>query len=88
MSQGRIVCQFSCGAASACATKIAIGKFGDRVRVVNAFIANEDADNRRFLADCEKWFERPITVLRDMKYGATAAEVWRKNPGLLTMLSQ
>lgn len=75
----RVVCRFSCGAASACATKLAIERYGDRVHVVNAFIANEDADNRRFLADCEAWFGRPIVVLRDEKYGATANEVWRRN---------
>lgn len=74
----RIVSRFSCGAASACATKLAIERHKE-VRIVNAFIANEDADNRRFLADCEGWFGRPIEVLRDMRYGATAAEVWRRN---------
>lgn len=77
-TDGRIVAQFSCGAASACATKLAIDRFGDRVVVVNAFVADEDKDNRRFLADCERWFDREITVLRDEKYGASAANVWRK----------
>lgn len=76
---GRIVASFSCGAASACATKIAIDRYGDRVHVINAFIANEDADNRRFLADCEAWFGRPVVVLRDTKYGASAPEVWRRS---------
>src|SRR4051812_32578170 len=74
----RVVCQFSCGAASAVATKLAIEKYGDAVHVVNAFVADEDADNRRFLADCERWFGRTIIVLRDEKYGASAANVWRK----------
>lgn len=74
----RVVCQFSCGAASACATKLAIERFGDRVRVVNAYLASEDEDNRRFLLECERWFGRPVTVLRDEKYGANAAEVWRR----------
>jgi hypothetical protein len=46
----RIVCQFSCGAASAVTTKLAIAEYGDSVVIVNAFIKNEDADNRRFLA--------------------------------------
>jgi PP-loop superfamily ATP-utilizing enzyme len=75
---GRIVCQFSCGAASAVATKLAIERYGDRVSIINAFVADEDEDNRRFLADCETWFGRPIEVLRDTKYGASAAEVWRR----------
>lgn len=75
----RIVCQFSCGAASAVATKLALAQRGDReVLIVNAFIKEEDEDNRRFLADCERWFGHPITVLRDEKYGASVMEVWRR----------
>ncbi len=78
MTEGRVVANFSCGAASACAWKLAVEKHGDAVVAVNAFIADEDEDNRRFLADCEKWIGRPVTVLRDEKYGASAAAVWRK----------
>jgi hypothetical protein len=74
----RVVCQFSCGAASAVATKLAIERHGDDVHIINAFVADEDADNRRFLTDCEAWFGRAVTVLRDEKYGASAANVWRK----------
>lgn len=75
----RIVCQFSCGAASAVATKIILSEFpAEQVAIVNAFIVEEHADNRRFLADCEKWFGRSITVLRNEKYGASTHEVWRK----------
>lgn len=69
----RVVSRFSCGAASAVATKIAIERHGDRTHIINAFIADEDADNRRFLVDCERWFGRAITVLRDEKYGASPA---------------
>lgn len=46
--------------------------------IVNAFIANECEDNRRFLADCEKWFNRTVTVLRDEKYGADINTVFRR----------
>jgi hypothetical protein len=60
------------------AAKIAIEKHPTRVRIVNAFIADEDADNRRFLADCEKWFGVPIVVLRDTTYNASPLAVWRK----------
>ena len=76
----RIVCQFSCGAASAVATKLALAEYGSTrtVEIVNAFIAEEDDDNRRFLADCEQWFGRSVTVLRDEKYGASVFEVWRR----------
>jgi hypothetical protein len=73
----RIVCQFSCGAASAVATKLAIAEYGT-VLIVNAFVAEEHADNRRFLADCEHWFGQAVTVVRDEKYGASVQEVWRR----------
>lgn len=75
----RIVCQFSCGAASAVATKLVLAEFGASrdVLIVNAFIEQEHPDNRRFLADCERWFERPITVVRDTKYGASTVQVFR-----------
>lgn len=74
----RVVCQFSCGAASAVATKLALSKYGDRCEIINAFVANEHPDNRRFLADCERWFGRKVTVLRDEKYGADIVTVFRK----------
>jgi len=75
----RIVCFFSCGAASAVATKLILSKY-DRSRVVilNAFILEEHPDNRRFLTDCEKWFNHPITILRDEKWSASVHEIWRQ----------
>lgn len=76
----RIVCQFSCGAASAVATKLTLAQYGQThdVQIINAFVEQEHPDNRRFLADCEQWFGRPITVLRDEKYGASTVEVFRR----------
>ena len=78
-AENRIVCHFSCGAASAVATKLTLSEY-DRARVVifNAFIVEEHPDNRRFLADCERWFNHPVTVLRDETYGASVREVWRR----------
>lgn len=73
----RIVCQFSCGAASAVATKLAIAQHGN-VQIVNAFLMEEHADNRRFAADCETWFAQPITTLRDEKYGSSVINVFRR----------
>jgi hypothetical protein len=82
----RIVCQFSCGAASAVATKLALAKYGEThdVQIVNAFIVQEHEDNRRFLTDCEKWFGRPVTVLRDEKYGASTIEIFRRKQFIKT----
>jgi hypothetical protein len=72
----RHLCQFSCGAASAVATKLVLSEGHDEVLIVNAFVAEELPDNRRFLADCERWLGRTITVLRDEKYDASALAVW------------
>lgn len=78
-SLSRIVCQFSCGDASAVATKLALFDKGNNAcEIVNAYIVEEHRDNRRFLADCEKWFNKKITVLRDEKYGASTDAVWTK----------
>ena len=77
MSRRRVV-HFSCGAASAVAAKLSVAKGGD-VAVVNAFVAEEHEDNRRFLADVEKWLGLPIVVLKDAKYGASAYEVFRRS---------
>ena len=74
----RIVCQFSCGAASAVATKLALAQHGDKCVIVNAYLKNEHPDNRRFLADCERWFGRTVTVLRDEKFGADIVQVFRR----------
>lgn len=75
----RIVCRFSCGAASAVATKLALEEFPkEQVVIVNAYIEDEHLDNRRFAEDCEVWFDHPITVLRDTKFSASPREVWRK----------
>lgn len=76
----RIVCQFSCGAASAVASKLTIAKYGSShdVRIINAFLKEEHADNRRFAYDCEQWFGREVTTLRDEKYGASIINVFRR----------
>lgn len=76
----RIICQFSCGAASAVATKLAIAQYSDThdVRVINAFLKEEHEDNRRFASDCQAWFGKEITTLRDEKYGASVIQVFRK----------
>lgn len=76
--KNRIIASFSCGAASAVATKLAIEKFGDRVTVINIDVAEEHSDNRRFLADCEKWFGKTVVVLRDQKYGGSIETTFRK----------
>lgn len=74
----RIVCQFSCGAASAVATKLVLAEGHADVAIVYAFVLEDGADNLRFLGDCERWFGHSVTILRDEKYGASTFEVWRR----------
>ena len=66
----RVVCWFSCGAASAVATKLALKQYGERVEIVYQDTGSEHPDNKRFLRDCERWFGREITVLKSKKYNS------------------
>lgn len=74
---GRLVCQFSCGAASAVATKLTLAQHPE-AEIINAFLVNEHADNRRFAGECEAWFGKGITTLRDERYGADVIQVFRR----------
>lgn len=74
----RIVCRFSCGAASAVATKLALKEYGhDNVVITYSDPGSEHEDNVRFLKDCEKWFEHEIIVLKSEEYKDTW-DVWDK----------
>lgn len=76
MTEPRVVCRFSCGAASAVATKLALKKYGHaRVEITYSDAGSEHPDNKRFLADCERWFGKSVAVLRSDKYADTWA-VW------------
>lgn len=75
----RIVCWFSCGAASAVATKLAIAQYPGREMVIARCIVKEEhPDNDRFAADCEWWFGMPITNMISEKYGGSIFEVFEK----------
>ena len=78
MENNRIVCWFSCGAASAVATKLALKKYrGREIVIVNQDTGSEHPDNQRFLKDCEKWFGQEIQTIRSEKYGSIW-EVFKK----------
>lgn len=78
MSEPRVVCRFSCGAASAIATKMAIKKYGlDRVEITYSGTNSEHPDNQRFMLDCERWFGKPVTVLTSEKY-RDVWDVWER----------
>lgn len=72
----RTVCHFSCGAASAVATKLALASNHDAIAVY-AETGAEDSDNLRFLADCEKWFGISVIRLKNPKFRDTW-DVWEK----------
>jgi hypothetical protein len=72
----RIVCWFSCGAASAVATKLALAQYGpENVVVARCIVREEHPDNDRFAADCEKWFGVPIVNLINEEYDGSIYEV-------------
>lgn len=67
----RVVSWFSCGAASAIATKLVNPDV-----VAYCETGSEDEDNARFLLDCERWFG--TTVLRLRGKWPSTWEVWEK----------
>lgn len=80
MQHDRIICWFSCGAASAVATKLAIAENNGKLPlvIVRCWVAEEHPDNDRFAADCEKWFGQSIVTLQNEKYSGSIYEVFRK----------
>jgi len=62
---------FSCGAASAVATKIALKKYKN-LRIIYQDTGSEHPDNKRFLKDCEKWFDKEIEIIKSEKY----TDIW------------
>lgn len=73
----RIISWFSCGAASAVATKLAISE-GQPVTVAYCEVKEEHPDNKRFLRDCEKWFGQEIKILRNDFYDASIYNIFEK----------
>jgi 3'-phosphoadenosine 5'-phosphosulfate sulfotransferase (PAPS reductase)/FAD synthetase len=63
----RVVSWYSCGATSAVAAKLTVEKYPNAI-IAYCDTGSEHEDNKRFLADCEKWIGRPIQVLRSEKY--------------------
>lgn len=76
----RIVCWFSCGAASAVATKLAIVENAGKLplTVARCIVREEHPDNERFAAESEEWFGVPITNLIAEKFDGSIYEVFRK----------
>ena len=75
----RIVCWFSCGVASAVATKLAIAENAGKlpIVVVRCIVREEHQDNDRFANECAQWFGQPIFNLINDKYDGSIYEVFR-----------
>jgi len=72
----RTISWFSCGAASAVATKLALAK--GPVEIAYCEVREEHPDNKRFLKDCEKWFGQKITILGNDDFKRSIYEVFWK----------
>jgi len=71
----RIVVWYSCGITSAVASKITLDLYKNSdIPIVIAYCdtGSEHPDNKRFIQDCEKWFDYPITVLHSDEY----VDIW------------
>lgn len=73
-----VCCWFSCGAASAVATKIALAETCLPITVRNIYVDEEHEDNGRFLVEVEKWLGVTIEQHRNQKYGGSAHEVFKR----------
>jgi 3'-phosphoadenosine 5'-phosphosulfate sulfotransferase (PAPS reductase)/FAD synthetase len=83
----RVLCWFSCGAASAVAAKLTVDRYKNapttRVEVVYCdTLAFEHPDNVRFLADVETWLGVPVKFLRSATY-TDIFDVFRKTGWLV-----
>lgn len=72
----RTVSWFSCGAASAVATKIALSQ--GPVTIAYCRVEEEHPDNARFLSDCQDWFGQEIIILCNEKYDCSIYSVFEK----------
>ena len=81
MNKNTIAVWFSCGVASAVASKITIEKYGNthKVLIVNNPIKNEHPDNTRFLKDVENWIGGKIIKAVNKNFpNADISEVFNK----------
>lgn len=72
----RTINWFSCGAASAVATKLSLSENPNGI-VAYCETGAEHPDNVRFMADCVRWFDAPVVSIKSKKYESTW-DVWEK----------
>jgi 3'-phosphoadenosine 5'-phosphosulfate sulfotransferase (PAPS reductase)/FAD synthetase len=68
----RLICWFSCGAASAVATKLALKEWDGETVVCYQDTGSEHPDNKRFLSECQEWFGQEIIQMKSTKYN----DIW------------
>lgn len=77
----RFLSLFSCGAASAVATKLALEEnkkqYKEDFVILYTEVIQEHSDNKRFLLECQEWFEQEIIVLKNEKYNGDIFNVFR-----------
>jgi len=73
----RTLVWFSAGAASAVAAKLSIAKTKNELVIAYTNPGSEHPDNERFINDCEKWFDYPVTRLYSKQFNDTWS-VWEK----------
>lgn len=76
----RIICWFSCGAASAVAAKMVLQsnderKAGREIIIARNWLKEEHPDNDRMQADCEAWLGQKIIHVTNEKYHGSVFEV-------------
>lgn len=76
-TDGRVIVWFSCGAASACAAKLALAKYPEARIVYCNTLASEHPDNVRFFSQVEKWLGRHIEIITSKKFN-TIDDVFEK----------
>ena len=67
----RVLVWYSDGAASACAARLAVEKYGDRCEVIKCdTTADEHPDNLRFRREVEAWIGREVTLIGSDDFGS------------------
>jgi hypothetical protein len=72
----RTIVWFSCGAASAIAAKMTLRETPDAM-LVYCETGQEHEDSKRFMADCVRWCNAPVTSIKSDEYADTW-DVWEK----------
>lgn len=72
----RTVVWFSCGAASAVAARMMLLS-EPSATIAYCLTRSEHPDNERFLADCQRWFNRSVMRLSSLEYADTW-DVWSR----------